>query len=228
MKKRISLFTLATILLFTSLFSVGAFTATSNPQNVVIASTKSVDISRYGKKNRSIILGKKFELEVNKPDAIRDKNLTWTISNPKIVGFAGKERHDDDIKFKALKVGSTSITCKNEKTGKKVSFKITVKNKPKVTNLLKSKQASITAKGSVKRSVKVNREIELEVKKAKGIKDKNLKWEIKDSSILAFEDPEDGIYDDDMEFIGKKAGSTKVTCTNKTNKDIVTFTVTVK
>lgn len=81
-----------------------------------------------GKKKRSIIKGKIFELEVDKPESVKDKNLTWSIKDSSIVTFAGKERHDDDIKFKALKAGTTKITCRNTKTDKKINFKITVKN----------------------------------------------------------------------------------------------------
>ena len=49
-----------------------------------------------------------------------------------------------------------------------------------------------------------------------------------DSSVLAFEDMDDRIYDDEMEFVGIKPGKTTVTCTNTANKEKVTFTITVK
>ena len=72
--------------------------------------------------------------------------------------------------------------------------------------------------------------MELEVKKTrgKGVKDRQLKWTVEDSSVLAFEDMDDGIYDDEMEFVGMKPGKTTVTCTNTANKEKVTFTITVK
>ena len=75
-----------------------------------------------------------------------------------------------------------------------------------------------------------NGELELEVKKTKGkgVKDRQLKWTVEDSSVLAFEDMDDGIYDDEMEFVGIKPGKTTVTCTNTANKEKVTFTITVK
>ena len=186
-------------------------------------------LTREGKKKRSIIKGKIFELEVDKPESVKDKNLTWSIKDSSIVTFAGKERHDDDIKFKALKAGSTKITCRNTKTDKKISFNIVVKNVSKTTKA-SSKNKTIQAKGSLKRSVRVNGELELEVKKTKGkgVKDRQLKWTVKDSSILAFEDKDDGIYDDEMEFVGMKPGKTTVTCTNTANKEKVTFTITVK
>lgn len=185
--------------------------------------------SREGKKKRSIIKGKIFELEVDKPESVKDKNLTWSIKDSSIVTFAGKERHDDDIKFKALKAGTTKITCRNTKTDKKISFNIVVKNVSK-TKKASSKNKTIQAKGSLKRSIRVNGELELEVKKTKGkgVKDRQLKWTVEDSSVLAFEDMDDGIYDDEMEFVGIKPGKTTVTCTNTANKEKVTFTITVK
>ena len=228
-KKKLSLFTtVSAILLFTILFS-SAYTAPVIGNVHTVQAAAKNDISREGKKNRSINKGKTFELEVHTPESVKDKNLTWTIKNSSIVTFAGKERHDDDIKFKARKAGSTTITCKNTQTGKKVSFKITVKKTAKKTKA-SSKNKTINAKGSLQRSVRVNNELELEVKKIKGhkVKDYQLKWTIKDSSILAFEDIDDGIYDDEMEFIGLKSGKTTVTCTNTANNEKVTFTVTVK
>ena len=42
------------------------------------------------------------------------------------------------------------------------------------------------------------------------------------------QDMDDGIYDDEMEFVGIKPGKTTVTCTNTANKEKVTFTITVK
>ena len=134
MRKRMCLFTgMAVVLLFTILFAAGYTTPALGNVNTVQAATKKKDISREGKKKRSIIKGKIFELEVDKPESVKDKNLTWSIKDSSIVTFAGKERHDDDIKFKALKAGSTKITCRNTKTDKKISFKITVKNVKKTS-----------------------------------------------------------------------------------------------
>ena len=168
MRKRMCLFPgMAVVLLFTILFAAGYTTPAIGNVNTVQAATKKKDISREGKKKRSIIKGKIFELEVDKPESVKDKNLTWSIKDSSIVTFAGKERHDDDIKFKALKAGTTKITCRNTKTDKKINFKITVKNVKKTTKA-SSQNKTICAKGSLKRSIRVNGELELEVKKTKG------------------------------------------------------------
>ena len=228
MRKRMCLFPgMAVVLLFTILFAAGYTTPAIGNVNTVQAATKKKDISREGKKKRSIIKGKIFELEVDKPESVKDKNLTWSIKDSSIVTFAGKERHDDDIKFKALKAGTTKITCRNTKTDKKINFKITVKNVKKTTKA-SSQNKTICEKGSLKRNIRVNDELELEVKKTRGVKELQLNWTVEDSTILAFEDMDDGFYDDEMEFVGIKPGKTTVTCTNTANKEKVTFTITVK
>ena len=215
MRKRMCLFPgMAVVLLFTILFAAGYTTPAIGNVNTVQAATKKKDISREGKKKRSIIKGKIFELEVDKPESVKDKNLTWNIK-------------DSSIKFKALKAGTTKITCRNTKTDKKINFKITVKNVKKATKG-SSQNKTIYEKGSLKRNIRVNDELELEVKKTRGVKEHQLKWTVEDSTILAFEDMDDGIYDDEMEFVGIKPGKTTVTCTNTANKEKVTFTITVK
>ena len=125
MRKRRYLFPgMAVVLLFTILFAAGYTTPAIGNVNTVQAATKKKDISREGKKKRSIIKGKIFELEVDKPESVKDKNLTWSIKDSSIVTFAGKERHDDDIKFNALKTDTTKISfrycraCGNRSVGK--------------------------------------------------------------------------------------------------------------
>ena len=159
----------------------------------------------------------------------RQKSPTIGLTTEDVYGKDTQGKDDDDIKFKALKAGTTKITCRNTKTDKKINFKITVKNVKKTTKA-SSQNKTICAKGSLKRSIRVNGELELEVKKTKGkgVKDRQLKWTVEDSSVLAFEDMDDGIYDDEMEFVGIKPGKTTVTCTNTANKEKVTFTITVK
>ena len=80
MRKRRYLFTgMAVVLLFTILFAAGYTTPAIGNVNTVQAATKKKDISREGKKKRSIIKGKIFELEVDKPESVKDKNLTTRI-----------------------------------------------------------------------------------------------------------------------------------------------------
>lgn len=122
-KKNVFIPGMAVVLLFTILFAAGYTTPAIGNVNTVQAATKKRHFKR-GKKKRSIIKGKIFELEVDKPESVKDKNLTWNIKDSSIVTFAGKERHDDDIKFKALKAGTTKITCRNTKTDKKLILRL--------------------------------------------------------------------------------------------------------
>ena len=88
MRKRMCLFPgMAVVLLFTILFAAGYTTPAIGNVNTVQAATKKKDISREGKKKRSIIKGKIFELEVDKPESVKDKNLTWSIKDSSIVTF---------------------------------------------------------------------------------------------------------------------------------------------
>lgn len=74
MRKRMCLFPgMAVVLLFTILFAAGYTTPAIGNVNTVQAATKKKDISREGKKKRSIIKGKIFELEVDKPESVKDK-----------------------------------------------------------------------------------------------------------------------------------------------------------
>lgn len=215
MKKHLSLKKLAVLsaFLFTLLLtvSVSAFAAQT--------------ITRSGAKNRTVTKGKTFELKVLKTASVDDDDLKWSIKNKNIVAFDDQDHYDDDMDFRAVKAGSTTITCKNTRTGEKVTYKVTVK-KPNNSN---SSASTIKASGSKNRTVYVGQEFELEVKCSKGVSERNLKWTIKDSDIAAFEDPEDEFEgDDEVDFIALKAGTTTITCKNTATNEKVTFTIQVK
>lgn len=93
MRKRRYLFTgMAVVLLFTILFAAGYTTPALGNVNTVQAAAKKKDISREGKKKRSIIKGKIFELEVDKPESVKDKNLTWSIKDSSIANICRKRK----------------------------------------------------------------------------------------------------------------------------------------
>lgn len=130
MRKRMCLFTgMAVVLLFTILFAAGYTTPALGNVNTVQAATKKKDISREGKKKRSIIKGKIFELEVDKPESVKDKNLTWSIKDSSILAFEDKDDgiYDDEMEFVGMKPGKTTVTCTNTANKEKVTFTITVK-----------------------------------------------------------------------------------------------------
>lgn len=185
---------------------------------VSLSADAASTIKRVGNQKKSVITGQEFELKVSKAKGVRDNDLKWTIANTSIVAYDDNDRYDDDMDFKAKKAGTTKITCKNTKNGNTVTFQITVKST--------SKKNTISSSGAKTRSIKVGQELELKVKKLNGAKERNLKWTVSDTSIVAFADKDR--YGDDMDFRAKKAGTTKITCKDTSTGDKVTYTVTVK
>ena len=207
-KKPVVLF----LFLFTMLLTVG------------FSASAAQTITRFGAKNFTVTKGTDFKLKVQKTSPVNDDDLKWSIKNKNIVAFDDRDHYDDDMDFRAIKAGSTTITCKNTRTGEKVTYKVTVK-KPKNSN---SSAATIQAFGSENRTVYTGQEFELEVK-CREKTERNLKWTIKDTGIAAFEDPEDESNgDDEVDFIALKSGNTMITCTNTATNEKVTFTIQVK
>lgn len=175
-------------------------------------------ITAVGAATKSYNVGKEFELKVKKGTGVNENKLKWTIANTKIVKFDDKDRYGDDMEFKALKAGTTKITCTNTANNKKVTYTI------KVTGSTTSKN-KIYLVGNKTKSVKLQKDFELEVKKGSGVKEKNLKWTIANTSIVKFDD--DDRYGDDMEFRAVKKGTTTITCTNTATNQKITYTVKV-
>jgi len=83
-------------------------------------------IKAYGKLNRTVEMGDDFELKVKKYPGLKDKQLKWSIQDTDIITFDERKHTGDDMEFRALKVGTTTITCTNKKTKQKISFTIKV------------------------------------------------------------------------------------------------------
>lgn len=174
-------------------------------------------ISRVGAKTRSVTAGDKFELEVRKIGSIKNKNLKWSIGDKSIVKFVSTDLSDDDVELKALKAGTTTVKCKNLVTGGSISYKITVK---KV-----SSSSYITRIGSANRTVEVDDDIELKVRKGSALSASQIKWTIKDTSILRFDDGDN--VGTAVEVEGRKVGTTTVTAKNLKTGGKLVFTVKV-
>lgn len=166
---------------------------------------------------KTVYVGDKFELKAKMtPAKAEDDYLCWSITgNAGIVKFTDKDLNDDEVELKALKAGSTKIECRIKGTDIAVYTTVTVK-KPTY---------KFSRVGSASKTVTVGTEFELKVKKSGGLKDNDLKWSIKDTSILKFTDKD--ITDDEVELKAKKAGTTTVTCTNLKTKQTVTYTIKV-
>ena len=85
---------------------------------------------------------------------------------------------------------------------------------------------TISRVGNKERTVYVNGELDLEVRKNGNFSDNKIKWTIGNTSILRFDDSDR--YDDDIELRAIKKGTTKVTAHNLLTGGKIVYTVTVK
>ena len=143
----------------------------------VTVKSPSKTISRVGDKNRTVKVGNEFELKVKKNGNLSDSYLYWTTSNKNIVKVADDDRYDDEIELVATGAGKATITCKNNYTGGKIQYIVTVEKA----------SAKIYRVGNTTKTVEVGDDIELKVKKS-GLTNSQIKWSVSDSSILRFED----------------------------------------
>lgn len=180
------------------------------------AASKST-ITRVGEAKRTVYLGDDFELKVKKSSGLKDRYLEWSIKNEKILSFDDYyETLGDDVELWAKKAGTTTVTCTNTLTNKKITFTVTVK-KP---------DAAITRNGPKIRTVELGDDFDLEVnKKSYSVSERNLKWSISDKNIAAFYDWE--TWGSEVEFFAKKTGTVTITCTDTASGSKVTFTVNV-
>lgn len=201
-------------LLITIMLSAVIYTAAGDDD------VKPAKISALGKKTVTVTAGKEFELKVRTtPDDADDDYLSWKIiSGSRYVEFAEDDRRDDEIELKAKKAGTAKIRCTIRGTKKRVTFTVKVKAAPKTSK-------EIEIRGKQKRTVEVGDDFHLKIKKYSGLKEKYLEWNIRDTSIVRFDD--DDRTDDEVEFEAKKTGTTTITCTDTKTGYSVTFTVTV-
>lgn len=158
-------------------------------------------ISRIGNANRTVDEGDEFELEVRKNGGIQDKDLYWYTSDSDIVRVDDDDRTDEEIELRAVSPGKATITCKNQITGGKVYYYVTVDEAAKL----------IYRVGNKTKSVEVGDDLELEVRKS-GLKESQIKWSIDDTELLRFEDGDN--YGSEVELEARRTGSTTVTAKN--------------
>lgn len=183
----------------------------------VTAEAASNTISRVGSKERSVYVGKEFDLEVRKNGSFSDNKIYWTIGDTSIVKFDDNDRYDDDIELKAVKAGTTKVTAKNLITGGKIVYKVTVKKA--------SGSIYISRVGKATKTVEVDDDIELRVKKGSGLKNSQIKWSIADTSILRFEDGDN--LGTEVEVEARRTGTTKVTAKNLKTGGKIVYTIKV-
>lgn len=171
----------------------------------------------------TVTIGKEFDLKaIVSPTDADDDNLVWKIVGKKgIIKFDDDDRNDDETEFIALKAGKTKVRCSIKGKGKKYSKTITITVK-------KAKKATgkITRIGAKTIKVEHDDDFELKVKKAAAISERNLKWTIKNTSIVRFDDDDDR-YGKDADFEAVKVGKTTIICKNTKTNQKVTYTIIV-
>ena len=182
-----------------------------------IAEAASNTISRVGNKERSVYVGKEFELSVKKNGNFSDNKIYWTIGDTSIVKFDDDDRYDNDIDLKAVKAGTTKVTAKNLITGGKIVYNITVK---KAAN-----NYYIERVGSASRTIEVDDDAELRVNKGPSLDASQIVWSIADTSIVRFDEGRN--TGTEVEVEGIRTGTTKVTAHNLHTGGKLVFTITV-
>lgn len=169
------------------------------------------------KRSVTVTAGKEFELKVRKSPSKADEDyLYWSIiSGKSYVRFEDSDRTDDEVELKAVKAGTAKLRCRIRGTKKSVTFTVKVKSAPK----------KIYTVGSRTKKVEAGDDFELKIKKYSGLKDKYLKWSIKNSKIVRFEDRDR--TGDEVEFEARRPGTTTITCRNVLTRQSVTYTIKV-
>lgn len=210
--------------LFVSLLTASMVTglALSNP--VMADRNIKPDRVTIAKASMTVAPGKEFEIKATmSPRNAEDEYLRWEILSGKdVIHFDDDDRNDDEIEFKALKEGTASVRCYvkgKDKTKYGDTIKISVQKKNDYT---------FQSYGKLSKTVEVDDDLELKVKKGSSIKEKQLKWTIANKKLLRFEDGDN--TGKEVELEARRPGTTEVTCTytdsNGTKKS-VTYTVKV-
>ena len=170
-------------------------------------------------KKKTVKKGMHFELYARvSPYNADDDSLVWSIVKGKnLLRFEDYDRDGDEQEFIALKKGTAKVCCQIRGTNKKAYTTVVIKKA--------SSKGTIKRKGPKTRTIAVGNDFDLEVRKSSGVKNRNLKWSIKNTSVVRFDDYDR--YGDDMEFRAVSTGKTKITCKNKKTGKSVTFTVKV-
>ena len=112
---------LTTLLCVTAASLLFGITAAAAPKAESISIEDSKRVLRVGQKL-------KLDSEILPDEAeVRDRNIIWTSSNPKVLRVLVKR--DDDTKIKALKAGKAKITVRIKGTKLSASRTFTVKKK---------------------------------------------------------------------------------------------------
>ncbi|MDO5423554.1 MAG: hypothetical protein Q4F41_07510 [Eubacteriales bacterium] len=201
--------------LFFSVLALALLAATS----AFAGGPRPKKVTKITASQKTIYVGDEFELRaVMSPYYAEDDYLRWSIVGTKgILRFDDDDRDGDEMEFVALKAGTTKVRCSVVGKSSKYSKTFTV--------TVKEPTYKISRVGQKKVTVAVGDDVDLEVRVAGKLSSRYLKWTIKDTSILRFEDNDR--YGDDVEVEGLRPGKTTVTCKNLKTKKSVSFIVMI-
>lgn len=203
--------------IFTVLLALTIMTCSLGTASVLADDDVNPEKVKVTQANRTLYVGDVIELKAKTyPSDADDDYLRWSIvGNKGIVKFIDNDRNDDDIKIKGLKAGETKIVCYIKETSQKSYVTVTVK-KPTYT---------FSRVGKASRTVEAGDDFELKVRKSSGLRKSHLKWSIKDTNIVRFD--ERNRYGTVVEFEARRTGTTTITCTNLKTKKTITYTIKV-
>lgn len=166
---------------------------------------KPTSISRISSTSKTVEVGKKFELKVYTNERnIEDDYFVWSSSNEDVVAIWDDEEIGDDKEFKALSVGTATVTCQIEGTNVKKTCKVTVKKQEGLTIIVKDEDDFDVEVGDTE---KINAYI-LDGKK----KDKNLNYKSLTPDIVT--------VNSSGKVYGKNEGIGKIEISSKANPSI--------
>lgn len=201
--------------LLVSALLVGTVPAVACADSNIMPETVTARIEK-----KTVVKGEEFKLHADMtPHYAEDDYLEWSIvEGNSVIRFEDAERDGDDAEFIALKKGTAKVCCRIRGTEKKAYFTVNVAAH-------KAKKSTIKRIGFKRRTVMLGSEFELKVRKSKGLKDRNLKWTIADTSVAGYDD--DDRFDDEMDFVAIGVGKTKITCKNRLTGKKVSYTIKV-
>lgn len=194
--KRILALMMTMLLLFVSFSS----------STVSYAAAKKISSIKLSKTSVTFYVGDTYKLKTEiKPESATNKKLSWTTSNKNIVTVSSG-------KLTAKKAGTATVTAKStDGSGKKVSCKVTVKNR-KVTSVDLNKAKATVYLGE---TLKLKAEIS-----PANATNKKLSWKSSNSKVAA--------VNSEGKVTAKSSGTATITVTTKDGNKKASCKITVK
>ena len=183
----------------------------------VSAASGDYSIYRVSDKNKTVKAGQEFELKVRPGRLLDDDRIKWTSSNTSVVKYDDDDRYDNEMEFRAVKSGKSTITATNLVTGGKIYYYVTVK--------AGSGSVYISRVGNSTKYVEADDDLELRVSKGSGLSNSQIKWTVSNDKLW-FEDGDN--YGSVVELeSGYREGKVTVTAHNLKTGGKISYTVII-